>query len=126
MTQAADPIDIDEPAILLRLKQTYRPDMSPGELYDATRGDWTVGARRAGAHYAFAVYDGIIREVYRIDRWSAVTAASGDSDARARKHDRWQFNGEPAEENMRSRYRGRSIAHYFSRGARSSFRYVNC
>jgi hypothetical protein len=63
-------VQIDEPAMLFRISRTYRPGMSDAELYEATRGIWVVpGPRRDNAKYAMAVYQGVVREVYRIDGW---------------------------------------------------------
>ena len=39
--------------------------MPAEELYEATQGWWTLGPRRNGADYAFAVNRRVIREVYR-------------------------------------------------------------
>jgi hypothetical protein len=43
--------------------------MTPVELYDATRGVWRVNPSRHKAKYAFAVYEGIVKEVYEIKAW---------------------------------------------------------
>ena len=43
--------------------------MNETELYDATRGIWKVGEERVKAKYAFAVFEGVIREVYEISQW---------------------------------------------------------
>ena len=40
--------------------------MSAEKLYETTQGLWTLGRRRNGADYAFAVNRGVIREAYRI------------------------------------------------------------
>lgn len=50
-------------AILITINKLYRSDMSGLELYEATRGIWVVGNRRNTVHYAFAVFQGIVREV---------------------------------------------------------------
>jgi hypothetical protein len=66
------PVRIMEPSILIRINELYRPDMTPSELYDATRGVWKVAEVRRNPKkygYAFAVFEGIVREVYRIIEW---------------------------------------------------------
>ena len=63
-----EPVKIRQPAILVRINQLYRYGMPDNELYDATRGVWRVNPER-GAKYAFAVFDGIVREVYEIRQW---------------------------------------------------------
>lgn len=43
--------------------------MADREPYEATRGIWVLGRRREKAIYAFAVFEGIIQEVYEISEW---------------------------------------------------------
>ena len=43
--------------------------MGPMELYDYTRGIWKIGPKRDRVDYAFAVYDGVIQETYKIESW---------------------------------------------------------
>ncbi len=63
-------VRIKEPAILIRINNLYRPPMSPGELYDATHGVWKVHRKRASkVKLAFAVFEGVVREVYEVEDW---------------------------------------------------------
>src|SRR2546423_2694271 len=66
---AAAPVDVVDPAILIRINRLYRHGMSEDELYEATRGVWKLGPRRERARYAMAVFEGVVREVYVVDRW---------------------------------------------------------
>ena len=50
--------------------------MSSQELYEATRGWWVVGERRKNVKLAFAVFDGVVREVYVVDEWQPVSAVT--------------------------------------------------
>ena len=118
---------IDEPTMLIRIPQLYRPGMSRGALYEATRGHWKVGPRRERAELAMAVADGIVREVYEIDAWHP----AGTTPEAARVHreappDRWEFTGRVADESIRRRYIGGSVKDYFRRGNQNPFAYVNC
>lgn len=62
--------EITEPAILIRINQAFRYSMTDIELYDYTRGRWKVSRIQAKkAKYAFAVYEGIIQEIYEIIDW---------------------------------------------------------
>lgn len=36
-------VQIEEPAILIRISRLWDPGLSDDELYDATRGHWKVG-----------------------------------------------------------------------------------
>ena len=63
------PAKIKQPAILIRINKLYRYGMSDAELYDATRSAWKVGERADRVEYAFSVFEGVIREVYKITGW---------------------------------------------------------
>ena len=47
--------EITERVILFRIPRLWSPEMSAEELYETTQGWWTLGTRRNGADYAFAV-----------------------------------------------------------------------
>ena len=111
-------IQINEPAVLLRINQKYREGLSQDELYQITRGEWVVGERRVHASYAFAVYQGIVVEVYRIRRWIPFTGKSPST------YQRWCFDGSIAQ-NLKH-YKGCSLKHYFKQGASNPVMYVNC
>ena len=117
--------EIVERVILFRIPRLWSPEMSAEELFEATQGWWTLGERRSGADYAFAVSRGVIREVYRIDSWRQ--RQPGDRDwehdiGKSRK--RWGFRGEVAEE--LAHYRNTGVRHLFKQGESSPFKYVNC
>ncbi len=52
----AKPTIVHHKAILITINKLYRSNMTPLELYEATRGIWVVGPRRNRAEYAMAVY----------------------------------------------------------------------
>jgi len=124
---AAKPIAITEPAMLIRINKLYRPGMTIQALYEATRGIWTCGTRREDARYGFAVFQGVVREVYKIDAWHR----AGTLEYRTRAHEdvkrpnRWEFSGEIAIE-LSAKYKGGSVGKYFQQGAQLPFTYVNC
>lgn len=94
------------------------------ELYDATRGIWRVGEDREKVDYAFAVYEGVVQEVYRVEQWfPAGTTFSTRGDLT--DPDRWEFVGHLAEDEIRHRYRYTSVRHIWDQGARNPVRYVN-
>jgi len=119
--------DIREPAILIRINKQYRYGMSDVDLYDATRCAWRVGARRDQAQYAFAVYEGVVREVYRITGWlsagSTFVVRSGGRPMP--RPGRSEFVGTLADESIRKRYINRFVGHLFSQGAQNPISYVN-
>jgi hypothetical protein len=125
---------IKEPVILIIVNQFFKRGMSDKELYEITRGKWAMGTRRNKAKYAFAVYKGIIREVYEIERWLPISVGEDEvirrwrprnaKDAEVKRRNRWQFEGKIA--HSLRHYVGKSTENYAVIGARNSFRYVNC
>lgn len=120
-------VDVDEPSILIRIPRLYREDMSDAELYDATRGTWRVGRRAEQAELALAIADGVVREVYAIERWhpAATTVYRARDPEKLKTEGRWEFTGRVALEAIRSKYRGRCVAHYFRQGQANPVQYVN-
>jgi len=94
--ESGPPIKIIEPAVILRISKKYKESLSPQALYEITRGEWVIGKRREQAKYAFAVYQGVVVEVYKISRWLPFTGRTPSS------RQRWYFEGEVAE----------NLAHY--------------
>lgn len=125
---AAEPVEIVDPALLIRINRLYRRGMSPKDLYDATRGRWKLGPRRERARIALAVFNGVVREVYNIDQWHAAGETSKDSAIHTGPGTpgRWEFTGAVSPEAIRSKYHGRSVLRYFPKGLQSPVLYVNC
>jgi len=120
------PIAIHEPALLIRINRLYRPEMTPTELYDATRSAWKVGVDREKAEYAFAVFEGVVREVYEIERWFPAGSTFNSRNPRGvGSAERWEFVGRVASEALRQRYLDGYVGHFFRRGAANPIRYVN-
>ncbi len=117
--------EISEPVILITVNRLFERGMSAEMLYEITRGKWVIGLRRDKAKYAFAVYKGIIREVYEIERWcSIVVEEPHPKNAEIKQKKRWQFEGKVAE-NLKY-YIGASTEKYQIIGAQNPIRYVNC
>ncbi|MBH0181570.1 MAG: hypothetical protein HP490_07830 [Nitrospira sp.] len=123
---AATPTAIDHPSLLIRISQLFRPGMSCRELYEATRGVWALGENRELVHYALAVANGVVREVYAIKSWHR----AGTTNYRTRSKrevsvaKRWEFIGAIAESRVRKRYLGRSVEHLLPGGSKNPIRYV--
>lgn len=118
---------IAEHAILIKINQLYHYGITPDELYEATRGVWKIGKRRGRAKYAFAVYKGIVREVYRVQEW--YPAGRTDYQTRPKRdvkvQGRWEFSGEIADEKVRKKYLNRSVKDFFA-NPQQQIKYVNC
>lgn len=128
MYYAATPVDVRVPALLIRINRLYRYNMTPQELYEATRGVWKVGPRCTKAQYAFAVFEGLVREVYAIESWhaAATTPYTTRDASRLTTAGRREFLGRIADAAVRDAYVGRSVARQFPRGLQNPVVYVNC
>lgn len=127
MYYAATPVIVDVPALLIRINRLYRHNMTAQELYEATRGVWKLGARCAKAQYAFAVFEGVVREVYEIESWhpAATTPYATRDASQLTTAGRREFLGHVARPAVRDAYVGRSVADYFPQGLQSPVVYVN-
>ena len=124
---AAKPVTVDVPALLIRINRLYRHNMSAQELYEATRGVWKLGRRCERAKYAFAVFEGVVREVYEIQSWhpAATTPYATRDASQLTTNGRLEFIGHVAEA-VRDRYVDGSVAAQFRQGLQSPVVYVNC
>lgn len=114
----AEPIQIAEPCLLIIINRLFYRGISDAELYEATRRSWKVGPRRRqNAHYAFAIYRGVVRQVYKIESWRPST------DPQYAHQNRWEFIGAVASEMQH--YVGGSVDHYFARGAQNPIKDLN-
>lgn len=124
---ARKPARIREPSVLIRISRLYRYGMAAVELYDATRSAWKVGPKRERVQLAFAVHEGVIREVYRVHAWHpGGSTFNVRFDGRGEDlPDRWEFVGKVAEQEVRQRYINRYVGHLFPQGAQNPIAYVN-
>jgi uncharacterized protein len=116
-------INVKHKAILITINKLYRSDMTKEELYETTRGIWVVGeTRRNKAQYAFALYQGIVLEVYRIKQWyPAGTLKYRTRDTSHFKDSgRWEFLGSIATD-IRDEYIGFSVG----KAGQNPIRYAN-
>jgi hypothetical protein len=119
-------IEIVEPSILIKISLDYSDKLDPIKLYDRTRSAWVVGEKREKAKFAFAVSDHVILEVYQISAWlpDMSTFNTVESESKTPDSRRWEFVGRLAPEKMRQKYRYRSVANYFPKGAVNPIQYV--
>lgn len=111
----AKPVTIrpEHPVVLIPIPRAFRRG-TDRQLYEITRGWWKAGARRERAQWAFAVCDGVVRAVYRINGWEP-----------ARAGNRWGFRGHRDPE-MEQDYVHRDVSSYLGSGNVSTLKYVNC
>lgn len=99
----------DEPVFLITINRRYRTDMKPRDVYGATKEAWYISwSRTKKARIACAVYYGIIKEVFVIDKWFVA----------ARNERRKEFKGNLAPDDMRMKYIGLSVKKYRKKGNR--------
>ena len=125
---AAKPTIVTHPSLLIRINRLYRHGMSEEELYEATRGVWKLGPRRALAQYALAVFEKVVREVYAIEHWhpAGTTTYKTRSSESVSRPGRWEFVGRVAEPEIRDKYVGFSVADDFPKSAQSPVVYKCC
>jgi len=123
-------LQINEKVILIRINQRYRPGMHGEELYHNTRGVWPLSETRCiNAQYAISVFNGIVLEVYEITSWhKAKTTAYKYREDLPNLYvpNRKEFIGKVAKDEVRIKYFGKSVAHYFKKGNQNPIYYVNC
>jgi len=115
-------VDVRHKAILFTINRLYRSGMTPLELYETTRGVWKLGKKREKAEYALTVTYGIVREVYRINKWyqaGTLTYQTRDS-SEVNIMGRWEFSGDVARE-IRDEYVGLSVG----KAGQNPIRYKN-
>lgn len=120
----AKPAKIKHKTILITINRLYRSDMTVEELYEATRGIWRIGPKREKAELVVAVYQGIVREVYRVARWlPAGTLVYKTRDTRGFKGSgRWEFDGKIAHD-IRDQYLDFSVRHLLGNKSQNPIRY---
>jgi hypothetical protein len=111
--------DIKHNIAIIKINQTYYKGMPARELYEYTRGFWKrkIDSLKP-AQYALSVVNGIVIEVYRIDKW--IHASQADNIFREyipeRHANRIAFEGELAPEEVRNYYLGRRVNSLYKYG----------
>ena len=125
---------IDEPVVAININQQYPHAKNADELFKCTSGIWRLSRERANkARYAFAVYQGVIKEVYEIEEWIPATQATlrywrerereQGNDFSGTHEGRSEFKGRSAPEAVRTKYVGRRMPVPHSQ---NPIRYFNC
>lgn len=126
---SAREVDIfDDNIVLIKINETYgdASDASAMALYDATRGTWRVKRESVEkTDYAAAIFGGVIREVYRVAAWlPAESTLYLDPNRSYEPNVRLEFVGKIAEKAILEKYRWRSVARLYKRGAANPIMYV--
>lgn len=109
--------------LLIRINRKFGASMSDRDLYEATRAWWKArGRRRDRVTHALAVYNGVVRAVYKIDEWVRPTPEIIADDPTIEK--RWAFNGHRDPE-MEAVYLLGDVTAYLPRqGGQNPIRYI--
>lgn len=104
----------NEPVILVNLGPHYQPSMSGPDLYEATKSVLRVSEDYAKkTRLVCASYQNFIKEVYTVTRW-----------LKDGSWGKYIFEGQVADEELRARYIGRSVAAYWKRGSQDAIKYA--
>jgi hypothetical protein len=117
---------IDESVVAININQTYRDGISASELYDCTRGTWRLDRDRAeNARFAFAVYRGVVKEVYEINQWhqELSTEYKSRQPKQTKLKNRFEFVGKVAQDDIRDKYIGKQMPEMHGQ---NPIRYYNC
>ncbi|HBB87017.1 MAG TPA: hypothetical protein DC047_05330 [Blastocatellia bacterium] len=128
-------VEIDDPVVAINIHQQFPFARNDEDLYNSTRGLWRLDAQRAArARYLFAVYQGIIKEVYEIHQciparnetkeyWRKRLLSQGRHISPALNYKRSEFIGQIASDDIRLKYVDRRMP---VRLTENPVRYFNC
>lgn len=123
----SDEVEITEPAMVIRVSRGYSEDMTPNELYDITRSAWKVSLDRANnVEYVLSVYEGAVKEVYRVAGWHEAGATFVPKREDFIDSGRFEFVGTIAEDSVRDKYLNKSVKYLFKPGNAQPVMYLNC
>lgn len=128
----APPGRISEAVALINIGVEWHRGLpgSAERLYERTRRYWAINPSLHPAKYAMAVARGIVREVYRIDKWERVDTRQEEFDNTRlgatipKRAIRWAFTGSVAPEMQH--YVGKSVTHYRKHGNANPVIWLNC
>lgn len=122
----AEPVEITDPVMIIRISKAYRHTLNQIELYDRTRAMWVVGPKRNRIDYVLSVYSGVVREVYEVKAWlPGGSTLKGDKNRQKISERRWEFVGTIADEKIRKKYLFKDVTEYLVRGNQNPIIYVN-
>lgn len=111
--------DIKDNIVIIKINKLYRDNMSAEELYETTRGIWKRKIESvAPADYCLSVAKSIVVEVYKVHQWymAGTTPMKSRTFTEEECHNRIEFVGELAPDNIREKYIGKSVANLYKQG----------
>lgn len=128
-------VEITDAVVAINIHQQFPFARNEEDLYNCTRGLWRLDAQRAArAQYLFAVYQGIIKEVYEIHQCIPARnetkeysrerlLSQGRHMSPALNDRRSEFIGQIASDDIRMKYVGWRVP---VRLTQNPVRYFNC
>ena len=113
---------IGEDCIVININARYNRADGSTAIYNATKQAWRIGKGRINSQshpirYVLSEYRGLIIEVFKVKEWYPVKRTYGPKCAKAgEQYDAYGFDGDVAEESVRSLYINKSIADRKVRG----------
>jgi hypothetical protein len=128
----SEKVEITDPVVLININQSFRYNMTENELYEYTRASWIISEeKREKVMYAFAVYQGTVQEVYKVEGWYEAGSIFSHKEKREdepkefkREASRWDFVGNIASDKIRKKYKYKNVSDYV--GGQNPMRFINC
>lgn len=118
---------ITDNIVLIKVNKSYKPGLTPLELYDITRGCWKYRIEYVDiADYALTVYHGEVIEVYSIHKWFRAEDEHRKTIPYNPDKDRGRiiFRGELADSSIRDKYIRKSVKSLFKQGEAHSIKVI--
>ena len=117
---SSGPVEVEEftePTMIIKISRAYREGMSDDDIREATQGWWRITPGTANkAKLILAVANGMVKGVYRRSGpWQK--DETGDHDGR------YRFDGRAADDSVVRKFKDRSVAELFPKGASNPIRY---
>ena len=117
------PVEIlpEHRGVAILINRDFKPNFGDIEIFEVTRGVWnktSVGVAK-NSKYAYALYHGVVKEVYEIHSWVKAGTQeyfTREIDFKSQKN-RFEFIGRKAPEELRKRYKGQLIQRKRSYGS---------
>lgn len=109
---------IGDNCVIININKTYKRGAGDNAIYDATKEIWDIKEhRRNQIKYVLSEYRGLIVEVFKVDKWYSKERGYNPG---AKKYGQtylgYGFDGDIAEEQIRSEYINKTIAPFKKRG----------
>jgi len=118
----AEPLKkLEHDCVIININKTYEKAKGGVSIYEATHEAWVISERKRNIlEYALSEYRGVIVGVYKINDWYQTNIGFS---GKKKISNRWGFNGEEADDIIKSIYINKSIKHTKKRGAANPIKY---